>query len=122
MAEAMQFAFLLRSRTPIVRSAIAPPTPRSTELYDLLAPKRAWPALSPFQERRAGAAWFRLGPPVTPIGYGAALVSWSARCSNTDALAGHARRRQPAEQTNRLIAAADRTARNSVCLGIRIAL
>ncbi len=61
------------------RSAIAPPTARSTtSCYDLLASEaRLASFIAIAQGRHPRRHWFRLGRTVTPIGAGAALVSWS---------------------------------------------
>ncbi len=61
------------------RSAIAPPTARSIDsCYDLLASEARLASFIAIAKGDIPARhWFRLGRTVTPIGAGAALVSWS---------------------------------------------
>jgi cyclic beta-1,2-glucan synthetase len=107
MAEAMQFGFLLDPERRLLsigyRAADATLDP---SCYDLLASEARLASFVAIAKNDVPARhWFRLGRPVTPIGYGAALVSWSG--SMFEYLMPSLVMRAPAgsllEQTNRLI-------------------
>ena len=107
MASAMEFGFLLDPDRKLLSIGYLVPEGRlDTSCYDLLASKAR---LASFVAIAKGDVpsrhWFRLGRSVTPIGRGAALVSWSG--SMFEYLMPSLVMRAPAgsliEQTNRLV-------------------
>ena len=107
MASAMEFGFLLDPDRKLLSIGYLVPEGRlDTSCYDLLASEAR---LASFVAIAKGDVpsrhWFRLGRSVTPIGRGAALVSWSG--SMFEYLMPSLVMRAPAgsliEQTNRLV-------------------
>ena len=107
MALAMQFDFLLDPERRLLsigyRAADGTLDP---SCYDLLASEARLASFVAIAKNDAPARhWFRLGRPVTPIGHGAALISWSG--SMFEYLMPSLVMRAPSgsllEQTNRLI-------------------
>ena len=85
MTTAMKFDFLLDPQRRLLSIGYRPADGTlDPSSYDLLASEAR---LASFVAIAKGDVpsrhWFRLGRPVTPVGNGAALVSWSGRCSNT---------------------------------------
>jgi len=107
MAEAMQFGFLLDPERRLLSIGYrASDGTLDPSCYDLLASEARLASFVAIAKNDVPARhWFRLGRPVTPIGYGAALVSWSG--SMFEYLMPSLVMRAPAgsllEQTNRLI-------------------
>ncbi len=107
MAEAMQFAFLLDPERRLLSIGYrAIDGSLDPNCYDLLASEARLASFVAIAKNDVPARhWFRLGRPVTPIGYGAALVSWSG--SMFEYLMPSLVMRAPGgsllEQTNRLI-------------------
>jgi cyclic beta-1,2-glucan synthetase len=107
MAEAMQFGFLLDPERRLLSIGYrASDGTLDPSCYDLLASEARLASFVAIAKNDVPARhWFRLGRPVTPIGYGAALVSWSG--SMFEYLMPSLVLRAPAgsllEQTNRLI-------------------
>src|SRR5205823_4971673 len=107
MAEAMQFGFLLDSERRLLsvgyRTAEGALDP---SCYDLLASEARLASFVAIAKSDVPARhWFRLGRAVTPVGHGAALISWSG--SMFEYLMPSLVMRAPAgsllEQTSRLI-------------------
>ena len=107
VANAMEFGFLLDpDRKLLSIGYLVPQGHLDTSCYDLLASEAR---LASFMAIAKGDIpsrhWFRLGRPVTPIGLGAALISWSG--SMFEYLMPSLVMRAPAgsllEQTSRLI-------------------
>ena len=107
VADAMEFGFLLDpDRKLLSIGYLVPQGHLDTSCYDLLASEAR---LASFMAIAKGDIpsrhWFRLGRPVTPIGLGAALISWSG--SMFEYLMPSLVMRAPAgsllEQTSRLI-------------------
>ena len=107
MSEAMQFGFLLDPERRLLsigyRAAEGTLDP---SCYDLLASEARLASFVAIAKNDVPARhWFRLGRTVTPVGYGAALISWSG--SMFEYLMPSLVMRAPSgsllEQTNRLI-------------------
>src|SRR3989449_3006756 len=107
MAEAMQFGFLLDAERRLLsvgyRTADGALDP---SCYDLLASEARLASFVAIAKSDVPARhWFRLGRAVTPVGHGAALISWSG--SMFEYLMPSLVMRAPAgsllEQTSRLI-------------------
>ncbi len=107
MAEAMEFAFLLDPERRLLSIGYrADDGSLDSNCYDLLASEARLASFVAIAKNDAPAKhWFRLGRAVTPIGYGAALISWSG--SMFEYLMPSLVLRAPAgsllDQTNRLI-------------------
>jgi cyclic beta-1,2-glucan synthetase len=109
MAEAMEFGFLLDKERRLL--SIGYRTAEGTldpNCYDLLASEARLASFVAIAKNDVPALhWFRLGRAVTPIGHGAALISWSG--SMFEYLMPSLVLRAPAgsllDQTNRLIVA-----------------
>jgi cyclic beta-1,2-glucan synthetase len=107
MAEAMEFGFLLApDRKLLSIGYLVPEGKLDTSCYDLLASEaRLASFIAIAKGDIAPRHWFRLGRAVTPIGRGAALISWSG--SMFEYLMPSLVMRAPAgsliEQTNRLV-------------------
>ncbi len=107
MAEAMEFDFLLDPQRRLLsigyRAADGTLDP---SCYDLLASEARLASFVAIAKGDVATRhWFRLGRPVTPVGHGAALISWSG--SMFEYLMPSLVMRAPAgsllEQTSRLI-------------------
>jgi cyclic beta-1,2-glucan synthetase len=107
MALAMEFGFLLDPERKLLSIGYRVPRARSTRAATTCwPPRRGWRASSRSPRATSPARhWFRLGRAVTPVGNGAALISWSG--SMFEYLMPSLVMRAPAgsllEQTNRLI-------------------
>jgi cyclic beta-1,2-glucan synthetase len=107
MARAMEFGFLLdRERQLLSIGYLVPEGVLDTNCYDLLASEARLASFMAIAKGDIPARhWFRLGRSVTPIAYGAALISWSG--SMFEYLMPSLIMREPAgsllEQTSRLI-------------------
>jgi cyclic beta-1,2-glucan synthetase len=107
MAEAMEFAFLLDPERRLLSIGYrADDGCLDPNCYDLLASEARLASFVAIAKNDVPAKhWFRLGRAVTPIGYGAALISWSG--SMFEYLMPSLVLRAPAgsllDQTNRLI-------------------
>ena len=121
MAEGMQFGFLLDPQRRLLSIGCTADGALDSNCYDLLASEARLASFIAIAKNDIPARhWFRLGRSVTPIGRGAALISWSG--SMFEYLMPSLVMRAPAgsllEQTSRLIVrAADplwRRARYSV--------
>jgi cyclic beta-1,2-glucan synthetase len=79
MAEAMEFAFLLDPERRLLSIGYrADEGSLDPNCYDLLASEARLASFVAIAKNDAPAKhWFRLGRAVTPIGHGAALISWS---------------------------------------------
>jgi cyclic beta-1,2-glucan synthetase len=109
MAEAMEFGFMLdRQRRLLSIGYRADEGTLDPNCYDLLASEARLASFVAIAKNDVPAAhWFRLGRAVTPLGHGAALISWSG--SMFEYLMPSLVLRAPAgsllDQTNRLIVA-----------------
>jgi len=107
MALAMEFGFLLdRERKLLSIGYLVPEGALDSNCYDLLASEARLASFFAIAKGDVAARhWFRLGRGVTPVAYGAALISWSG--SMFEYLMPSLVMRAPAgsllEQTNRLI-------------------
>ena len=107
MALAMEFGFLLdRERKLLSIGYLVPEGALNSNCYDLLASEARLASFFAIAKGDVPARhWFRLGRGVTPVAYGAALISWSG--SMFEYLMPSLIMRAPAgsllEQTNRLI-------------------
>ena len=107
MAEAMQFAFLLDPERRLLSIGYrAADGSLDSNCYDLLASEARLASFVAIAKSDVPARhWFRLGRAVTPVGHGAALVSWAG--SMFEYLMPSIVMRAPTgsllEQTNRLI-------------------
>ena len=107
MALAMEFGFLLdRERELLSIGYLVPEGALDSNCYDLLASEARLASFFAIAKGDVPARhWFRLGRGVTPVAYGAALISWSG--SMFEYLMPSLIMRAPAgsllEQTNRLI-------------------
>ena len=107
MALAMEFGFLLdRERKLLSIGYLVPEGALDSNCYDLLASEARLASFFAIAKGDVPARhWFRLGRGVTPVAYGAALISWSG--SMFEYLMPSLVMRAPAgsllEQTNRLI-------------------
>ncbi len=107
MAQAMEFDFLLDPERRLLSIGYrATDGTLDPSCYDLLASEARLASFVAIAKNDAPARhWFRLGRPVTPIGHGAALISWSG--SMFEYLMPSLVMRAPGgsllEQTNRLI-------------------
>jgi cyclic beta-1,2-glucan synthetase len=79
MAQAMQFDFLLDPQRRLLSIGFRPDLGTlDPSCYDLLASEARLASFVAIAKNDAPARhWFRLGRPVTSIGHGAALISWS---------------------------------------------
>jgi cyclic beta-1,2-glucan synthetase len=120
MSQAMEFGFLLdRERRLLSIGYRAPEGMLDPSCYDLLASEARLASFVAIAKNDVPARhWFRLGRTVTPVGHGAALISWSG--SMFEYLMPSLVMRAPSgsllEQTNRLIV--QRQIRYGVELGI----
>ncbi|HSN72520.1 MAG TPA: glucoamylase family protein, partial [Steroidobacteraceae bacterium] len=118
MAEAMEFDFLLdRERQLLSIGYRAGEGVLDPSCYDLLASEARLASFFAIGKNDVPARhWFRLGRAVTPIGHGAALISWSG--SMFEYLMPSLVMRAPAgsllEQTNRLIVQRQRSYADSL--------
>ncbi|HEX3847114.1 MAG TPA: glucoamylase family protein, partial [Steroidobacteraceae bacterium] len=106
MADAMQFGFLFDGERRLLSIGCAADGALDSNRYDLLASEARLASFVAIAKNDIPARhWFRLGRSVTPIGRGAALISWSG--SMFEYLMPSLVMRAPAgsllEQTNRLI-------------------
>ena len=106
MAEAMQFDFLLDPERRLLSIGCTADGTLDSNCYDLLASEARLASFIAIAKNDIPARhWFRLGRSVTPIGKGAALISWSG--SMFEYLMPSLVMRAPAgsllEQTSRLI-------------------
>jgi cyclic beta-1,2-glucan synthetase len=107
MTDAMDFAFLVNQERRLLSIGYrAADTALDPSCYDLLASEARLASFVAIAKGDVPARhWFRLGRPVTPVGHGAALVSWSG--SMFEYLMPSLVMRAPAgsllEQTSRLI-------------------
>jgi cyclic beta-1,2-glucan synthetase len=107
LAEAMQFGFLLDPERRLLSIGYRPSEGiLDSSCYDLLASEARLASFVAIAKNDVPARhWFRLGRPVTSIGHGAALISWSG--SMFEYLMPSLVMRAPAgsllEQTSRLI-------------------
>jgi cyclic beta-1,2-glucan synthetase len=107
MAEAMQFAFLLDPERRLLSIGYrAADGSLDSNCYDLLASEARLASFVAIAKSDVPARhWFRLGRAVTPVGHGAALISWAG--SMFEYLMPSLVMRAPTgsllEQTNRLI-------------------
>ena len=106
MAEGMQFGFLFDLQRRLLYLVCSWDGTLVTNCYDLLASEARLASFIAIAKNDIPARhWFRLGRPVTPIGKGAALISWSG--SMFEYLMPSLVMRAPSgsllEQTNRLI-------------------
>ncbi len=106
MAEAMQFDFLLDPQRRLLSIGCTAEGTLDSNCYDLLASEARLASFIAIAKNDIPARhWFRLGRSVTPIGKGAALISWSG--SMFEYLMPSLVMRAPAgsllEQTSRLI-------------------
>jgi cyclic beta-1,2-glucan synthetase len=119
MADAMQFGFLFDEERRLLSIGCAADGALDSNRYDLLASEARLASFIAIAKNDIPARhWFRLGRSVTPIGRGAALISWSG--SMFEYLMPSLVMRAPAgsllEQTNRLVV--QRQIRYGVKLGI----
>jgi cyclic beta-1,2-glucan synthetase len=119
MAEAMQFGFLCDPQRRLLSIGCTADGALDSNCYDLLASEARLASFIAIAKNDIPARhWFRLGRSVTPIGRGAALISWSG--SMFEYLMPSLVMRAPAgsllEQTSRLIV--ERQIRYGVELGI----
>jgi cyclic beta-1,2-glucan synthetase len=106
MAEGMQFGFLFDRERRLLSIGCAADGTLDTNCYDLLASEARLASFFAIAKNDIPARhWFRLGRSVTPVGRGAALISWSG--SMFEYLMPSLVMRAPAgsllEQTSRLI-------------------
>jgi cyclic beta-1,2-glucan synthetase len=106
MADAMQFGFLLDPQRRLLSIGCSADGALDSNCYDLLASEARLASFFAIAKNDIPARhWFRLGRPITPVGRGAALISWSG--SMFEYLMPSLVMRAPAgsllEQTNRLI-------------------
>jgi cyclic beta-1,2-glucan synthetase len=106
MADAMQFGFLFDPQRRLLSIGSSTDGVLDSNCYDLLASEARLASFIAIAKNDIPARhWFRLGRSVTPIGRGAALISWSG--SMFEYLMPSLVMRAPAgsllEQTNRLI-------------------
>jgi cyclic beta-1,2-glucan synthetase len=106
MAEGMQFDFLLDQQRRLLSIGCTADGTLDTNCYDLLASEARLASFFAIAKNDIPARhWFRLGRSVTPVGKGAALISWSG--SMFEYLMPSLVMRAPAgsllEQTSRLI-------------------
>ncbi len=106
MAEEMQFDFLFDQQRRLLSIGCAADGTLDSNCYDLLASEARLASFIAIAMNHIPARhWFRLGRPVTPLGKGAALISWSG--SMFEYLMPSLIMRAPAgsllEQTSRLI-------------------
>ncbi len=106
MADAMQFGFLCDPQRRLLSIGCTADGVLDSNCYDLLASEARLASFIAIAKNDIPARhWFRLGRSVTPIGRGAALISWSG--SMFEYLMPSLIMRAPAgsllEQTNRLI-------------------
>ena len=106
MAQEMRFDFLFDRQRRLLSIGCATDGTLDSNCYDLLASEaRLASFIAVAMNEIPTRHWFRLGRPVTPIGKGAALISWSG--SMFEYLMPSLIMRAPAgsllEQTNRLI-------------------
>jgi cyclic beta-1,2-glucan synthetase len=119
MAEAMQFGFLCNPQRGLLSIGCTADGALDSNCYDLLASEARLASFIAIAKNDIPARhWFRLGRSVTPIGRGAALISWSG--SMFEYLMPSLIMRAPAgsvlEQTSRLIV--ERQIRYGAELGI----
>ena len=107
MAMDMEFGFLLnRERLLLAIGYLVPEAVQDENCYDLLASEARLASFFAIAKGDAPARhWFRLGRAATPIGPGAALISWSGSMFEylMPALIMNAPKGSLLEQTNRLI-------------------
>ncbi|HEY1314013.1 MAG TPA: glucoamylase family protein [Steroidobacteraceae bacterium] len=106
MADAMQFGFLFDPQRRLLSIGCTADAALDSNCYDLLASEARLASFIAIAKNDIPARhWFRLGRSVTPIGRGAALISWSG--SMFEYLMPSLVMRAPAgsllEQTNRLV-------------------
>jgi cyclic beta-1,2-glucan synthetase len=106
MAEGMQFGFLFDQQRRLLSIGCIADGTLDSNCYDLLASEARLASFFAIAKNDIPARhWFRLGRSVTPVGRGAALISWSG--SMFEYLMPSLVMRAPAgsllEQTNRLI-------------------
>ena len=106
MAEEMQFGFLFDQQHRLLSIGCTADGTLDSNCYDLLASEARLASFIAIAKNDIPARhWFRLGRPVTPVGKGAALISWSG--SMFEYLMPSLVMRAPAgsllEQTSRLI-------------------
>lgn len=107
MALGMDFGFLFNRRRQLLSIGfLAPEGELDTNCYDLLASEARLASFFAIAKGDVAAKhWFRLGRAATPVGHGAALISWSG--SMFEYLMPSLVMRAPAgsllEQTNRLV-------------------
>ena len=106
MAEGMQFGFLFDQQRRLLSIGCTADGTLDSNCYDLLASEARLASFFAIAKNDIPARhWFRLGRSVTPVGKGAALISWSG--SMFEYLMPSLVMRAPAgsllEQTNRLI-------------------
>ncbi len=106
MAEQMQFGFLFDQQRRLLSIGCTADGTLDSNCYDLLASEARLASFVAIAKNDIQARhWFRLGRPVTPVGRGAALISWSG--SMFEYLMPSLVVRAPAgsllEQTSRLI-------------------
>ena len=119
MAEEMQFGFLLDPQRRLLSIGCTAEGTLDSNCYDLLASEaRLASFIAIAKDDIPARHWFRLGRSVTPIGKGAALISWSG--SMFEYLMPSLVMRAPAgsllEQTSRLIV--ERQIRYAAELGV----
>jgi cyclic beta-1,2-glucan synthetase len=106
MAEEMQFGFLLDPERRLLSIGYRADGSLDSNCYDLLASEARLASFVAIAKSDVSARhWFRLGRAVTPVGHGAALISWAG--SMFEYLMPSLVMRAPTgsllEQTNRLI-------------------